>query len=160
MVLRSDGHATDWAFAQLGRGITVAQDFARSFYKSPAWIKNRKSYLMRVIDTPLGPCPPGMCERCFERGKLSPAKVVHHKTHLSPQNIGDPSVTLSFDNMQRLCQDCHAEVHSDTEPSRITFNEDGTIAGPTSDDSFEARLQRLTETSDERRNIHHEDRSW
>lgn len=132
----------------------MAQDFARSFYKSPAWLKNRKSYLMRTIDTPRGPCPPGMCERCFERGKLTPARVVHHKRHLSPDNINDPKVTLAYDNLQRLCQDCHAEVHSDTEPARVTFNADGTIAGATDADSFEARLQRLTETTDERRNIH------
>ena len=95
-----------------------------------------------------------MCERCFERGKLVPAKVVHHKEHLTPGNINDPRVTLAYENLQRLCQDCHAEVHSSSEPSRVVFNEDGTIAGASEADSFAARLQRLTETKSEARNVH------
>lgn len=115
---------------------------------------------MRPLETPLGVCPPGMCERCFGRGKVVPAKVVHHKVHLTPDNITDPHVTLSYDNLQRLCQDCHAEVHSDSAPSRLTFNPDGTIAGPSESDGFDAMLQRLTETADERRNIHSSKGEW
>lgn len=58
---------------------------------------------------------------------MRPAKVVHHKIHLTPQNISDPSVTLAFDNFQRLCQDCHAAVHTGYEPPRYTFDENGDI---------------------------------
>ena len=78
-----------------------------------------------VVDTPMGPCPPEMCERCFEHGALHPAKVVHHVIHLTPENIGDPKISLSYDNFQRLCQDCHAAVHSGTPVSRCTFDEFG-----------------------------------
>ena len=140
--------------------VFMARDFAVAFYHSPAWLHNRKAYMEMVVDTPFGLVPPGMCERCFERGELVPAKVVHHKVHLTPENIDDPHVTLAYDNMQRLCQDCHAEVHSDSAPLRVTFNDDGTIAGPSRADSFEAQLQRLTETADERRNIHSRRRDW
>lgn len=105
----------------------MAQDWAVAFYHSPAWLHNRKLYMDRVIDSPFGLIPPRMCERCYENGELKPAKVVHHIIHLTPQNIDDPHVTLSFDNFQRLCQDCHAFVHTGYEPPRYTFGPDGEV---------------------------------
>lgn len=105
----------------------MARDFAKSFYKSPAWLRNRKLYMEQPIDTPFGIVPPLMCERCYANGDLKPAKVVHHIIHLSPYNIGDPHVTLSFDNFQRLCQDCHAIVHSGQEPTRAVFDSSGNV---------------------------------
>lgn len=108
-------------------GCHMAQDWAKAFYHSPAWKKNRKNYLKRVIETPWGPCPPGMCERCFERGELVPATIVHHKIHLTPESISDPHYTLNYDNLQRLCQDCHAAVHSGMTEPRVTFDEDGRL---------------------------------
>jgi 5-methylcytosine-specific restriction endonuclease McrA len=41
--------------------------------------------------------------------------------------VDDPHITLNFDNFQRLCQDCHAAVHSSTPESRVTFDENGNI---------------------------------
>ena len=105
----------------------MAQDWAKSFYSSAAWLRNRKAYMERVIDTPFGLVPPMMCERCFANGKLVPAKVVHHVIHLNPENINDPHITLSYDNFQRLCQDCHAAVHTGYERPRYTFDEDGNL---------------------------------
>ena len=74
-------------------------------------------------------CPPGMCERCFERGKLVPAEIVHHIVHITETNINDPSVTLSFGNLMRVCRDCHAELHycgSGYTP-RVSFDENGRV---------------------------------
>lgn len=105
----------------------MARDFAVGFYHSPQWLHNRKAYMAKVIDSPFGLIPPGMCERCFEQGKLVPAKVVHHKTHLTPENIDDPHITLAFSNFQRLCQDCHAAVHTGGQESRIAFDEHGNV---------------------------------
>jgi len=105
----------------------MAQDWAVAFYHSPAWLHNRKAYMGMSVDTPFGVVPPGMCERCYELGEMKPAKVVHHKTHLNPNNITDPNVTLSFDNFQRLCQDCHAVVHSGSEHTRARFDENGNV---------------------------------
>lgn len=105
----------------------MAQNWAKGFYHSPAWLHNRKAYMDKVLDTPLGIIPPGMCERCFELGRLTLAKVVHHKVHLTPQNIGDPSVSLSYDNFQRLCQDCHAIVHGGSSEMRVAFDEHGRV---------------------------------
>lgn len=158
----------------------MAQDFAISFYKSPAWLKNRKVYLHSLVDssghvlvastsangetvyvrkdgsddTPVDPStvvPPGMCERCFYLGKLTPARVVHHKKHITPENVGDPKVTLAYDNLMRLCQDCHAYVHGDT-TNRVKFV-DGEATNA-EDSSLRALVDRLTTPTDERRNIH------
>ena len=83
--------------------------------------------MQRVIDTPFGLVPPMMCERCYSEGKLVPAKVVHHVIHLTPENINDPHIALSYDNFQRLCQDCHAAVHTGYEPPRWVFDEHGDL---------------------------------
>ena len=74
-------------------------------------------------------CPPGMCERCFERGRLVPAEIVHHIQHLSPENIGDPEVSLSFGNLMRVCRDCHAELHypDQSYTPRVSFDENGRV---------------------------------
>ncbi len=74
-------------------------------------------------------CPPGMCERCFDRGRLVPAEIVHHIQHLSPENIGDPEVSLSFGNLMRVCRDCHAELHypDQSYTPRVSFDENGRV---------------------------------
>lgn len=135
----------------------MARDFSRALYHSPAWLKNRKTYLNAPVDlaghvlhvrygddgretycwtdeygysvdvSPDSIVPPGMCERCFSRGVFRPAKVVHHIEHVTPENVNDPHVTLSYDNFQRLCQDCHAAVHAGGEESRVTFDEFGNV---------------------------------
>lgn len=51
--------------------------------------------------------PSKLCNRCNER----PGKIVHHKIPITPNNINDPYITLSFNNLEYLCQDCHSEEH-------------------------------------------------
>lgn len=130
----------------------VAQDFARPFYKSRRWERCRAAYLMEPLSSPRGMVPPGMCERCFRMGELRPAKVVHHKVHLTPQNIDDPDVSLNYDNLQRLCQDCHAFVHSGQDEPRVTFESDGSMKPV--DESLAAMLERATTPPSENRNIY------
>ena len=151
----------------------MAQEWARRLYKSTAWERTRSSYLKATLDTdgnvlvlhgdrfvtldgrevpPYSVIPPGMCERCFRMGEMTPATLVHHKVHLTPDNVDDPEVSLSYDNFMRLCQDCHAFVHSGQGEPRVTFDEHGN--GVSRDESIKAQIYRLTETVDERRNIH------
>ena len=158
----------------------MAQPFAKSFYSGHAWLRNRARYLNAVVDTsgnilvskerdadivyvrkddpneiPVpNECviPPRMCERCFKRGELTPAKVVHHIEHITPKNVDDPHVTLRYANLQRLCQDCHAFVHSGQTESRVTFDEDGNVVPK--NESLQSMIERLTETVDESRNIY------
>ena len=75
----------------------MARDFARQFYNSPEWQMARRAALMR--DNYL-------CVMCG-----APAEEVHHKKHLSPDNIGDTSVTMNPDNLESLCKACHFAEH-------------------------------------------------
>lgn len=55
----------------------------------------------------------GLCERCLKKGLIVPGEIVHHKIHITPDNVNDPAVTLNPDNLELLCRDCHAEEHTD-----------------------------------------------
>ena len=78
------------------------RDFATAFYSSTTWKKTRAAYLHSVV---------GLCERCLAKGLYKPAEVVHHKTHITPENINNPEITLAFDNLEALCRKCHGEAH-------------------------------------------------
>lgn len=66
----------------------------------------------------------GLCVRC---GK--PSEIVHHKIHLTPQNIDNPSITLSEDNLETLCRECHAIEHEGEPPtaSGLVFDSEGNL---------------------------------
>ena len=74
----------------------------------------------------------GLCEPCLTRGDCVPAIIVHHKIHLTPENINDPLITLGFDNLECVCRDCHALAHpeiyrGEASPSRVLFDDDGNV---------------------------------
>lgn len=104
----------------------MARDFARKFYNSKAWRNARAEYKKSVG---------GLCERCLAKGLYNPAEIIHHKTHITPDNILDPFITLSWDNLEALCRDCHAEVHDEIytkqhpagRSARYKINDDGSI---------------------------------
>ena len=79
------------------------KDFAAAFYKSRAWNKTRKAYMNKAG---------GLCEECLKVGIYTPGEIVHHKIHITPENIRDAKITLNFDNLELLCRDCHAKKHS------------------------------------------------
>lgn len=66
---------------------------AKQFYKSRAWQLCRKSYIVSVY---------GLCEHCEQ-----PGYIVDHIIEINSDNINDPSITLSHDNLQYLCTSCH-----------------------------------------------------
>lgn len=80
------------------------KDYARTFYSSKAWKDCRREYRKSVG---------GLCERCLARGLIVPGEIVHHKVHLSPANITDPSVALSWDNLELVCRECHEAIHNE-----------------------------------------------
>lgn len=82
------------------------KDFARTFYSSVAWKNTRQAFAKSKG---------GLCEICLSKGVYKPGEIVHHKVHLSPDNINDPSVTLNWDNLQLVCRDCHAVIHENRE---------------------------------------------
>ena len=78
------------------------KDFAAAFYKSKAWQACRNSYMEKVG---------GLCEDCLARGIYTPAKIIHHRVELTPENITDPTITLSWSNLKAVCRECHAAEH-------------------------------------------------
>lgn len=95
----------------------MSQDWARKFYNSKAWIRCRNSYRQSKHY---------ICERC---GK--PGDEVHHKEYLTPDNINDPEITLSWDYLELLCSSCHSIEHNRSkEPvtrGDVMFDEDGDL---------------------------------
>ena len=47
----------------------------------------------------------------IERFYTSTAVHVHHKVHLTAENINDPAIALDRSNLMALCEECHAEQH-------------------------------------------------
>ena len=61
----------------------MSRAFAREFYDSVAWKNTRRAYASAAG---------GLCERCLRAGRYVPGEIVHHKIHLTPDNIQDPGV--------------------------------------------------------------------
>lgn len=78
------------------------KDWAERFYKSTAWQQCRAAYASAAG---------GLCERCLAKGLYSPGEIVHHKIHLTPETVMDPTISLNFDNLELLCRLCHADEH-------------------------------------------------
>lgn len=98
------------------------KDYAKTFYKSRAWQECRASYAKSVG---------GLCERCLAHGLYRAGEIVHHKTHIDPDNITDPMVLLSWDNLELVCRKCHADLHRSFD-RRYIFDEDGRVVTPPS----------------------------
>lgn len=90
----------------------------KTFYNSSAWIKCREAYLQSQGY---------FCERCRTKGVYEPARVVHHKIYLTEDNYKDPSISLNFDNLEALCQDCHNNEHHADHGKRYSVDEAGNL---------------------------------
>ena len=76
----------------------MAKEFSRSFYNSKAWQKCRRSFIATRVGI-----DGGMCEHC----RQDLGYIVDHVEELNPTNINNPDITLSHDNLQYLCLECH-----------------------------------------------------
>lgn len=76
----------------------MAKEFAKKFYKSKKWRRCRELYILNrtTIDG-------GLCERC----KKDIGYILHHKINLTEENITNPWITLSENNLEWLCHECH-----------------------------------------------------
>lgn len=83
----------------------MAKNFAKAFYSSKQWQDCRNEYARQRHY---------LCENCLRRGIYKPGVIVHHKIHLDPVNINDPSIALNPDNLELLCRECHAAEHGKT----------------------------------------------
>lgn len=91
----------------------MARDFSRAFYNSARWKICREAYRRSKG---------GLCEDCLKKGRITAGQEVHHKIPLTPDNIGNPRITLSWTNLVLLCKDCHAARHA-KEPKRYKIDE-------------------------------------
>jgi len=93
----------------------MAREFATAFYHSAAWLKCRDGYIRSVH---------GLCERCGAAGL-----IVHHRELLTPANINDPSVTLNWELLELLCQQCHNQEHGEAGPvaEGLRFDDEGNL---------------------------------
>lgn len=89
----------------------------KEFYLSTAWRSCREAYLKKKGY---------LCERCLKKGLYNPAIVVHHKRHITPENLKDPRITLSFDNLEALCWSCHETEHKGKK-RRYTVDREGHV---------------------------------
>lgn len=111
--------ADAWAFLFGGEQL---KEFAKTFYASKAWHDCRRAFLMSKNN---------LCERCSTPDNPVIADIVHHKVYLNRHNINDPNVTLCWDNLEALCQDCHnKEHHRKGGEKRYSFDEDGNVVLP------------------------------
>lgn len=76
----------------------MAKPWEKQFLNSRAWQRCRAGYIANriLIDG-------GMCEICRE----NLGYIVHHKIPLTPQNIGDPEISLSWAHLSYECKQCH-----------------------------------------------------
>lgn len=99
-------------------GFSAMKDYAQSFYKSKTWQDCRAAYFKQAR---------GLCERCLKKGVYKAGEIVHHKKHITPANICDPAITLSFDNLELVCRDCHAELHKERSAKRYSVDKWGRV---------------------------------
>lgn len=76
----------------------MAQEWAKSFYKSIKWLRCRNAYIQQRIIA-----DGGLCEECHNE----PGYIVHHKIALTASNILNPEVSLNVANLEYVCKDCH-----------------------------------------------------
>lgn len=88
---------TCYLLRSYGGGESMSREFSAQFYHSKEWEEVRRLVLMRDRY---------VCQKCG-----LPAQEVHHKIHLTPENIWDVSITLNPDNLISLCREDHFKIH-------------------------------------------------
>lgn len=88
------------------------QEYARAFYTGKEWKRCSRGYMSSKAY---------ICERC---GGV--ATICHHKQYITPSNITDPYITLCWDNLEALCQECHNLEHM-LKRSLTYFDEAGNV---------------------------------
>jgi 5-methylcytosine-specific restriction endonuclease McrA len=86
-----------------------------NFYKSDSWRAARELKIVTVN---------GLCERCGAIGI-----EVHHKNRLSIHNVNDTAISLSQDNLELLCRDCHNKEHKRFS-KEVKFDNEGNLINP------------------------------
>ena len=76
----------------------IAAGDVSPFYKSRAW----RGLALKIIKM-----RHNECEMCKQRGRYTPAKLVHHVKPLKQA----PELAYDSNNLMALCHDCHEAIH-------------------------------------------------
>lgn len=76
----------------------MAKEWAKSFYNSALWKKQRDYILKRDHFT------------CTQPGCHRPATEVHHIIELNESNVNDINICLNESNLRSLCHACHDSI--------------------------------------------------
>ena len=95
------------------------------FYRSSQWQHLRDRY-RQSVDIQCDRCEP-MCynkdDEAFVRRKRTGNDIrfgiVHHKIHLTKENIWESSISLEWDNLELLCISCHNKEHYKPKKKRV-----------------------------------------
>ena len=86
----------------------------RRFYRSDKW---KVARAIKIASAG------GLCEKCGAIGT-----EVHHKIHLTPDNVSDPEISMNQDNLMLLCNECHNKEHGRFEGKKeYEFDSDGNM---------------------------------
>lgn len=96
----------------------MAKEFAGGFYNSKAWNNTRNAYFKYRA---------GLCEECLSNGLYRQGEIVHHRIPLEPGNIDNPMITLSWDNLELLCRECHLKIHGKRGRRRFEIDSFGNV---------------------------------
>ena len=97
----------------------MPQHWAEQFYLSNSWKQCRASFLQSKQY---------LCERCSTQHDPVVASIVHHRIYITQENIIDPNITLSWNNLEALCPDCHnREHHAAERKPRYAFDNNGEL---------------------------------
>ena len=72
-------------------------------------------------------------EKSVSSRRLQPKRLhnleVHHKIHLTLDNVDDPSIALNLDNLLLLCKECHNKMHGrfNGKQPKYKWNEEGDL---------------------------------
>jgi 5-methylcytosine-specific restriction endonuclease McrA len=92
------------------------QKWAKQLYQSKHWKNHVRPYIFARDK--------GLCVRCGD-----PGKIVHHIKHLTPLTVSDPLVAYGEQNLELVCEKCHASIHMG-EPATedgFIFDESGNL---------------------------------
>lgn len=78
------------------------------FYKSDKWQKFRQLRIAQNIDHNNGIL---VCDHCHKLIHAERDCEVHHIKHLTEENVGDGSISLSVENTQCVHHQCHNSIH-------------------------------------------------
>lgn len=92
-------------------------DMRYSFYNTKRWQKLRLFILDR---------DGGMCVHCHAKGDTA-----HHIHFVDDTNYNDPLIIWDPNNIETVCRDCHAAIHSKTGSSATAdgyrFDDEGNL---------------------------------